>query len=193
INNSANVPSYVVNLTCTGTGPELVATPSTLAFGTLLEGSTKSLPLTLSNSGEATVTISPATITPNNVGYTITGVPAMLAAGTSVGVTVTFAPTMGVDGGPATLAIASDAASSPATVALTGTGQPFGITVTCPDCTTTPPITMNYGDVRWDSTTAGPPAKEMFTLKNVSDASATGTPIRLASPPHLHLTSSPAT
>ncbi|HTJ44962.1 MAG TPA: choice-of-anchor D domain-containing protein [Kofleriaceae bacterium] len=168
-NNSTNTPTYTVILTCTGVGPNLVASPSSIDFGNVREGTTQSKTFTLSNNGEQTATISATTLAPSNVGYTFSGIAVgdTITSGNSKTVTITFSPVAGMDGGPATLTMASNAVNTPAIVTISGVGQPFGVSVTCPDCAGNP-VTMDYGQVRWDTTKS-----EVFTISNTADADVT--------------------
>jgi hypothetical protein len=77
--------------------------------------------LTITNSGGGTLNIS--SIASDNAAFTPDLVSATVAAGNSVGVTITFSPTAAGDYS-GNLIITSDAASSPDTVKLTGTGSP---------------------------------------------------------------------
>jgi uncharacterized protein (TIGR03382 family) len=188
-NNSANAPSYTVNLTCTGTGPNLVVDTNPVAFGNVREGMVATQMFMLTNNGETTANISAVTLAPGNVGYTASGVAAgdTIAAGTSKQVTVTFAPLAGMDGGAATLTIASDAVNTPTVVDITGVGQPFGISMACPDCSGSPPM-MDYGNVRWDQS-----KPEVFTIQNTSTADVTITSIALTETADFQLSGAPAT
>jgi hypothetical protein len=104
----------------TTTGPAIATNQTSLSFGNQTVGSSStSLPVTVSNSGNGAATISSITANgdfaqTNNCGST-------LAAGASCTVNVTFTPTT-AGARTGTLAIASNAPNSPASVALTGTG-----------------------------------------------------------------------
>jgi hypothetical protein len=188
-NNSANLPTFTVNLTCTGTGPNLVASPTSLPFGNVREGMSAQQTFTLTNNGEATATISAATLAPANVGYTFSGVAAgdTIAAGAFKTVTVTFAPVAGMDGGNAALTFSSNAANSPTVVSITGVGQPFGISITCPDCAGSP-VTMDYGDVEWDQSRS-----EVFTITNTATSDVTIQGLALTETADFQLVTPPAT
>ncbi|HEX8298929.1 MAG TPA: choice-of-anchor D domain-containing protein [Rubricoccaceae bacterium] len=121
------------------TGPSLVASPGTVAFGTV-RTTTTSAPqtVTLTNNGTAAVTIT--SITGSGAPFTVntTGTSLTLAPGATTTFSVTFSPTAG---GAATgsVTIASNAAGSPLVVALTGTGDanftsqiPSGTTIGAP-------------------------------------------------------------
>lgn len=82
----------------TGTKPGLGATPSTLAFGTVPTGAHKTVSVSITNTGTASVTITGST--PPTGPFSATGFPAngsTLAAGASVSVSVTYTPTAAGD------------------------------------------------------------------------------------------------
>jgi MYXO-CTERM domain-containing protein len=187
-NDSSNVPSYVVNLTCNGTGASLVTQPSSIAFGTVAEGQLVTKTFVLTNNGEATATIGTAAIAPTGVGYSVSGVPASLAANANATVTMTFAPNGGADGGAATLTIPSNAVGAPTLVPITGTGVPNGVAVTCPECAGNP-MSMAFGDVRWDDASRS----EVFTIANTSAGDVTISSVALTSPADFRLSGAPST
>ena len=110
----------------TGTGQAqsllLGASPTTLPFGNVLDQSSSQLTTSVTNSGNANVTISGVTVT--GAGFSASGIAngTVLTPGQSVPLTVTFAPTSGGAVSGASVSIASNATNSPATVSLTGTG-----------------------------------------------------------------------
>jgi hypothetical protein len=124
LNTNAASP-LAINLTGTGQAQTLLigANPTTLAFGTVLNGTSSQLTTLITNSGNSTVTISGVTTT--GAGFTASGITngTMLTAGQSATLTVTFAPTQGGAVSGANVSIASNATGSPTVVMLTGTGQ----------------------------------------------------------------------
>ncbi|HXI28362.1 MAG TPA: choice-of-anchor D domain-containing protein [Vicinamibacterales bacterium] len=121
------VPRSLADIVVTGgSGPALIASPATVAFAATAVGSASIAPVTITNNGTSTLTLTPPfSITDTDASQFQVGAPATttLAAGSSTTVSVTFAPTTG-GGKSATLTITSDAGST--TVALTGTGQAAG-------------------------------------------------------------------
>jgi HYDIN/CFA65/VesB-like, Ig-like domain len=101
--------------------PELTATSSSLSFGSVNVGSNSTLDVTLTNSGNADVTISNVTLA--GPGFDVSGVPTGLIlapAGTAtLAVSFTPAATGSVTG---SVAVSSDDANSPVTIALSGSG-----------------------------------------------------------------------
>lgn len=123
------------------TGPSLVVAPTTVNFGTVATGQTRTETVTLTNNGTEAVTISSITLT-GGAAFTATGTAAgTLAPGASRTVTITFAPTAG-GAATATLTIASNAPGSPTTVAITGTGD-ASVTTAIPAGTTAGAPTYN--------------------------------------------------
>jgi hypothetical protein len=149
--------------------------PTSLSFGNVTTG-TSSAPqnVTITNTGNANVTI--AGVTTSGAGFGASGVSAntMLTPGQSVTLTVVFAPTVaGAVSGSVT--VASNASNSPATVALSGSGvtQAAG----SPTCGKSGDST-NHVPTDW--TTFLPPGKGQSyvdptfgcTVTRVSDASS---------------------
>jgi hypothetical protein len=121
--------------------------PSTLNFSPAqLVGTTSaSQPVTLTNTGTATLTITSIGFTGANAsefGETDKCGPA-LAAGVSCTINVTFTPTA-VGTAAASLSITDNAAGSPQTVALAGIGTPFLLSTTCTSLSVVPGQTAIY-------------------------------------------------
>jgi sugar lactone lactonase YvrE len=135
ITDNAVASPQQINLTGTGTAapaPVASLSPSSLSFATQSVGTTSSTQnITLSNSGNATLTISSITITGANSGDFQKGTVtcgATLAAGTNCAIPVSFAPSA-TGSRSATLSIGDNAAGSPHTLALSGTGIDFSVAV----------------------------------------------------------------
>jgi Abnormal spindle-like microcephaly-assoc'd, ASPM-SPD-2-Hydin len=99
----------------------VTSSPTTLAFANVQVGSNARLSETLTNTGGSTIAISQANI--SNAAYSISGLtlPASVAAGQSITLTVKFAPSA-AGSASANLTLASDAVNSPLTIPLSGTG-----------------------------------------------------------------------
>ncbi len=164
--NAANSPQ-TVSLSGTGTNasaPVVSLTPSSLKFPSTKVGSSSAAKVvTLKNTGNATLKI-------NNGGITISGTNASsftdtttcgatVAAGASCTISVTFTPT--TSGSlTASLNVADNAAGSPQSVALSGTG-----TASAPTATLTPTT------LKFPSTVVGSSsAAKVVTLKNTGTA-----------------------
>ena len=167
ISSNASNPTLTIALTGTGTAAGVSVTPSSVSFGSVPDGTTATQSITLKNTGTANLNVSSESVT--GTGFGVTGFSAVtLAPGSTMNFNATFTPasTASVSG---SISIVSDAASSPTTVALSGTGTSPGMSVT--------PSSVSFGNVP-DGTTG----TQVVTLKNtgtgsliVSSESVTGT------------------
>lgn len=127
ISDDAQNSPQAVPLTGTGIAPAVTLTPSSLAFGLQKVGTTSApQTVTLTNSGGAPLTISNVAITGVNAGeFAQTSncpvAPATLAASATCAISVTFTPGA-VGSRSASVTVSDDAAGSPHTVPLTGSG-----------------------------------------------------------------------
>ena len=119
-NTSASTGPISVPANGTGVQAELIATPASLAFGSVQSGTSASLPLTLSNRG--TIPITGLTLSVSgDYAVTLPCSQTQLSAGASCTIQVTFTPaTTGSRAG--TLTVASSDPGSPLSVSLGGTG-----------------------------------------------------------------------
>jgi hypothetical protein len=121
----------------------IIATPSTLSFGQVIVGEKAELPVVIKNDRTWNVTL--RDFYTMSSGFTVTGptVPFIIGPGTSVTLTVTFAPqSVGFEGSSVFLA------NSSVSIPLTGTG----ITATSGNLTIAP-STLNFGSVDVGSST----------------------------------------
>ena len=122
--NAAQSPQSVA-LSGVGTASvqQLSATPASLSFGSVSLGTTTTQGVTLTNTGNSSVSISQCTVSGTGTPFSISGLttPLNLAAGQSTTFTMIFAPTSSgtlTD----TLNVVSNATNSPLAIALSGTG-----------------------------------------------------------------------
>ena len=117
----------------------LSASSSSVTFGNVEIGNSKTQSISVTNTGTATVNISQATIT--GAGYTVVGgnPSSSIPAGQSSTIQVQLTP---LSPGAATgsLSVVSDASNSPLTVALTGTGTEAVLAMS--------PASINFGNVK---------------------------------------------
>jgi hypothetical protein len=116
-------PNLDVPLQGTGTGStkrELTVTPATLNFGNVAVGTTATMAASLSATGES-VTVSSASSSSSQFAAPNTKFPLTIPAGQEVSLNVTFTPQHSVKSS-GTLTFVSNAADSPTSEALTGTG-----------------------------------------------------------------------
>ena len=126
---------------------QLTATPSDLHFGQVVAGQTKTMGVTLTNTGSSSVTVKSVTNAP---AFTMSSpsLPLKLAAGQSAQVKITFAPTS-LGRTLATIAFASNASNNPLDVQVHGAG------VTEWSLTANPP-SLAFGNVQTGSTSTLP-------------------------------------
>lgn len=118
-----------VTLAGTGTGPVASITPASLTFGNQAVGTTSaSQSVTVKNTGNTALSVGPITTTGD---FAQTNNCTTVAAGASCTVNVTFTPTA-ANLRSGTLSITHNAAGSPATVTLSGTGTAAGAPVLTP-------------------------------------------------------------
>jgi hypothetical protein len=113
--------SAVVSVFGNGVQPALTITPSSVSFGSVTLGSPISQTIQLTNSGTGTLSISQLNVTGSGFSTNSLSLPVNLTAGQSTTFNAEFSPTAtgAVTGG---VSIVSNAAGSPATIALSGTG-----------------------------------------------------------------------
>ena len=163
--NAAGSPQ-MIPLEGTGAAPILTINPTSLSFGSQGVGTTSAAKtVTLTNTGNDTLNISGMSTSGD---YSSSACPASLSPAGSCTVSVTFSP---LAGGPrnGTLTITDDAAGSPHTVSLSGTGLGPGVAFSPPG--------LDFGAVSMGSTSAG----RTVQLQNsgsaplvISDISASG-------------------
>jgi hypothetical protein len=122
VSNAPNSPA-LVGLTGTGVAATQLLTFSTtsLGFGNVNTGSSSTQSITLTNSGNASITVSQ--ITESGAGFSLSGAgtPVTLSSGQAMSFGVIFSPTAtGAVSG--TVTVASTATGSPSSIALSGTG-----------------------------------------------------------------------
>ncbi|HJZ65230.1 MAG TPA: choice-of-anchor D domain-containing protein [Candidatus Acidoferrum sp.] len=160
---ASNAPTSPSTVALTGTGIAITQTLSfsatTLAFGNVNTGTSSTKTETITNTGNTSVQISQIGV--SGTGYTLSGatVPATLNPSQTLTFSVVFTPTTaGAASGSVT--ITSNAAGSPATIALSGTGAQPGLTVS--------PASFNFGSV-----IDGQSKSQNFTITNSGTASLT--------------------
>jgi hypothetical protein len=119
--------TFTLQLNAAAAGSQLTVSPASLAFGDVTVNTSSTLPVTLTSSGMAAVTINSGALTGS--GYTMSGVafPVTLSPGLAVTLEVQFDPTVaGAAAGQ--LSIQSNSSTNATVVvSLTGTGENAGV------------------------------------------------------------------
>ncbi|HEV2423405.1 MAG TPA: FG-GAP-like repeat-containing protein [Terriglobia bacterium] len=166
---SDNAPggSQSVTLTGTGTAPSVTLKPSSLSFATqVINTSSASKAVTLTNTGTAALTITSVTFSGTNpTSFTQTNTcGTSVAAGASCTINVKFKPTT-INALSATLNVNDNAAGSPQTASLSGTGTQVQLS----------PASLNFGSV----TVGTKSATKKVTLSNVGQTKVSITSISI--------------
>jgi hypothetical protein len=118
----ALVQSGCVGLTGSDSSGPLVFSPTSVDFGQVAAGSKKTITVTLTNTGNSTITLPQVTISPATFTFSGVTLPATLDPNGILTFTATFAPTaVGAVSGNATVATSDTSITAPS-VALKGTG-----------------------------------------------------------------------
>lgn len=135
--NASNSP-LTVDLVGTGGQAGLAISPASFNFGSVQVGSTGSATITLTNSGNESVSITQASAT--GTGFSANGLSsgATIAAGQSTTFTAQFAPTT-AGSASGSISVGSNAPNSPLTIALSGSGSQAQISAV--------PGTAGFGNV----------------------------------------------
>lgn len=160
VSTASNSPTAIL-LSGTGVQPLISVAPASISFGSVLTGSTNTQKITVSNSGSATLNISQASF--SGTGYTLSGVtlPASIAPGGAASFNVTFTPaSAGTFSG--SLALLSNAPTSPASIALSGTGV-----------ASTLQLSANTTSLSFGSLNTGTSAAQNVTITNTGNTSVT--------------------
>jgi hypothetical protein len=158
-----DVPGSPQSLLLSGTGatgaPAASLSPTSLDFGGRAVGSTSAAQTsTLTNTGTAALTISSIVLTGTNAGdfaqsNDCPNSPATLAVGASCTISVTFSPSQG-GVRTAGVTVTDDAATSPQTIGLSGSGQAPAVTLT--------PTSLTFGSQLTGTTSTA----QSSTLRN---------------------------
>lgn len=184
---TSNAPNSPASLPLAGTGtqqlPQISVLPTNLAFGSVTVGSNGKQSLTVSNTGNAGLTISSANVT--GAGFSTVGLalPMNIAANSADTITVQFAPASS-GSATGTLSLTSNAAASPSSIPLSGTGASANLQLNAS------PASLAFGSQTVGSTSIG----QSVTLTNGSNSqSITISAIGVSGPFSVSGTSVPVT
>ncbi|WP_433615892.1 choice-of-anchor D domain-containing protein [Dactylosporangium sp. CA-139114] len=171
--------TVALDLHGTGTKPGLGATPAALSFGTVPTGASKTLGVSITNTGTSAVTVTGSTAPA--APFSATGFPATgttIAAGASVSVSVRYAPTapgnhtgsitVTSSAGPVTVPLSGTAVAGAAHLTITPNPVAFGSVVVGTSATQTFDI-ANTGNITLTLTKAAPPVGAFNTTTPVSE------------------------
>jgi len=160
---ASNVPGSPLTISLSGTGtlgqPQLTISPANVSFGRVNVGSADSQSVSLTNNGNAALSISQAAA--SGTGFSLSGlsVPQTINAGASVSFAVQFAPAS-TGSASGSISISSNAPGSPATIALSGAAVQGTLTAT--------PSSLNFGSVL-----VGSGGSQTITLTNSGTSTVT--------------------
>lgn len=172
VTDNASGSPQTVGLTGTGVAaptPLVTFSPTSVAFGSQTQSTTSgAYAITMTNSGSGTLTISNVTlIGTNSADFAQTNNCSSLTAGSSCTINVTFTPGA-IGARSASVQTTTNAADSPETVAMTGTGT----------AAATPIVTFNHAVLNFgNQTIATPSTPQTVTLTNTGTATLTITSI----------------
>lgn len=140
---------------------QLALSASSLSFGSVVDGSSKSQTVTVSNTGSASLAISQAALA--GTGYSVSGLstPLTIAAGGSSSFSIVFAPST-AGGLAGSLTLTSDASNGSVSIALSGTGVANTYTMSAA------PSSLSFGSVNVSSS-----ASQSVTVANTGNSSIT--------------------
>ena len=149
---------------------------ATLDFGSVTEGSSKTLTATATNSGPASVTVSSVTISTKYFSLVSPSLPVTVTAGQSATISIKFTPNA-AGTFKSTVSITSDASNTVPELALSGTGT----------ATASGTLTLNPGSEDFGSVSVGAKQSQSVTVTNtgssavnISQASVSGAGFQLS-------------
>jgi hypothetical protein len=162
--NAPNSPA-TIGLTGIGTQPLVSATPTTGNLGTVVVGSSNSQSIMLSNTGNATLTISQITVT--GAGYTVTGLSTAttIAALSSVTFDAVFTPVTASGTVPGSIVLVTNGLPAQLTIPLTG------ISIAATTVLGASPTSLAFGNVNLTTST---PMTTTITNTGNSNVTITG-------------------
>lgn len=160
---TSNAPGSPASITLSGTGmqPQLTPSPTSVSFGSVITGNSNSQTVTLTNGGNASLTITQANVTGTGFSSNGLSLPKTIAAGGNTTFNVVFAPTT-AGSASGSVSLVSNAPNSPLAIPLTGTGTASTATLTAT------PSSLAFGNVNVNSS-----SPLTTTLKNTGNSNVT--------------------
>src|SRR5215472_11061153 len=159
VSTATNSPA--ISLSGTGVQPLLSVVPSSVNFGNVTVGVSNSQTMTIQNPGTATLTLTQATLAGTGYGMSGLALPLSLAPGGSKAFNISFAPAS-ANNLSGSLSLASDAPTSPTTIAFSGTGI-AGVQT----------LSVNPTSLSFGSLTTGTSTSQSVTLTNTGNSTVT--------------------
>jgi Abnormal spindle-like microcephaly-assoc'd, ASPM-SPD-2-Hydin/Protein of unknown function (DUF1573) len=160
VSNAGNSP-LTIPVSGVGAQAGLAISPTSFSFGNVVDGQTKSQPITVTNTGSAALTIADVTVTGNAFSVSGLATPVAIDAGHTVTFSALFAPTIA---GPqtGTISISSNAPNSPNVLSLTGSGTAASVT-----------LSSNPSSVSFSGVNVGSSASKSVTITNSGNTTLT--------------------
>ncbi len=169
VSDASNSPLDIA-LTGTGTQSGLSMTPASINFGNVKVGQSTTQTVKLTNNGNVDLMVNVAQVSGSGFGMTGLSLPATIVAGKSMSFTAQFTPSV-AQGMTGTIKFTDNAANSPQTLDLAGTGMAANST-----------LSANPGSIAFGSVAVGNNNTQTITLSNsgtssitISNATASGT------------------
>src|SRR5215472_12770414 len=160
VSTATNSPA-TISLSGTGVQPLLSVVPSSVNFGNVTVGVSNSQTMTIQNPGTAALTLTQATLAGTGYGMSGLALPLSLAPGGSKAFNISFAPAS-ANNLSGSLSLASDAPTSPTTIAFSGTGI-AGVQT----------LSVNPTSLSFGSLTTGTSTSQSVTLTNTGNSTVT--------------------
>src|SRR3989449_3273276 len=160
LSNASN-SSLAIALAGTGTQPGLATSPASVNFGNVTVGQNSSQNIKLTNSGNADLALSLATVSGNGFGISGLSVPTTISPGQSLSFNGHFAPTA-AGGATGSITFADNAAGSPQTLTLSGSGVTASAT-----------LSANPGSIAFGNIVVGNTSTQTITLANSGSTNVT--------------------
>jgi hypothetical protein len=161
VTSDASNSPLTIALGGTGMQPGLTISPASLNFNNVTVGQTSTQSVTLTNSGNADLTLNLATISGPGFGMSGLALPKTLSAGQNLAFNVQFTPTS-TSAASGSIVFTDNAPGSPQTLTMTGSAVAANST-----------LTANPGSVNFGNVVVGSTGTQTITLTNSGTATVT--------------------
>ena len=150
-----------IELTGNGLEEAMAISPASVNFSNVTVGQTSSQSVTLTNSGNQSLTINLATLSGADFGMSGLALPKTIAAGANIQFSVSFRPTSTASE-TGSIVFTDNAADSPQTLVLTGSALANGST-----------LSVNPGSFNFNNVAVNSSSQQTFTLTNSGNVTVT--------------------